>query len=350
MKNKLLRPQVFIFFIFAAVFLIASIFFYHQHIYSNVREITTITDVLNYANNADLVVFDIDSTLIVPISEDKEKNRIDWGNTNYLEAIKPHSVTATVEKYLPEIIEDVRKDCDAAPNSGIQALFTDFIENKAQWNQIELWEKFVWPQAFAEPVENETAHVIKALENKKIPVFLYTASEWDQRAIKEKELAEAGIVFKRDAIYKKTFVAQPKNNEPRGFGFENGVLYWLKNKSYVGTKIKSKGPILLKFFDAINYHPKKIVVVDDMLERIDTISSLFKKQGIKATVLWYRGIEKRIKKIDTLSAADLKVLNYYLPNGWQYPSFNTADAVAYILKKLGEKHNCASSCKALAIP
>ena len=102
----------------------------------------------------------------------------------------------------------------------------------------------------------------------------------------------------------------------------------------MGKKNASKAPILLKFFETINYQPKQIIIIDDLKDRINDLKQLFKSKSIDATVLWYRGIEKRSKPIDQLSETDLKILNHYFPEGWQYLSFDQNKAIDHIIEQL----------------
>jgi len=206
----------------------------------DIIEINDIADVLKYTKNVDLVVSDIDATLLLFISKDETSNH----KSNWL------------SNFFPALFD---KPSRFIPSS----------------------------------VEQETPYVIETLRAQGIPLLLYTARSWRVRDLTEKQLFKAGIVIDKNAVYNKQLVVQPGKYVERGFGFENGILYWIRNKKYTGQPDKSKGPLLLQFFNTINYHPKKIIFIDDTKERIDGLAQLLKKQGIEATVLWYHGAKKR---------------------------------------------------------
>lgn len=316
--------------------LAGSAVLFHTHSHADLIRIDEIRHVLNYAQNADLVVFDIDWTLITAISQDSEGNTIDWSNTHYFDAIDTNATNANLQKYTQDVIQTVKKANINVDESRVKKAFAYYLKHFIIRHGPDLWDKYIWPHATTITVEPETILAIKQLTDLHIPIVLYTSRQWEERSETERQLHQAGVKFNRITVFDKQLIMKPHPEEPRGFGFDNGILYWIKNASYKGHRDASKGPVLLKFLDAINLHPKKIVFVDDTKERIQNIASLLKSRAINSSVLWYRGIEKRIKPIKELSAADLHVLNTYLPHDWQYEyaTFDLHKACTFVIDSL----------------
>lgn len=318
----------------AIVLITASALFYHRYFCSDLIKIQSITQVLKYTPKADLVVFDIDQTLIRTISKDYLGNTIDWGNLNYVPAIIKYASNATIQKYGARIIQAVHRAGVNASDKRINKAFGSYIEQMYQ--DFNIWQ-YLSPTMIAMPVERQTISVIEQLKAQHKPILLYTAREWEEQAATENDLKHAGIIIDKNAVYSEKLVVQPKQDEQRGFGFEQGILSWIKNKTYNGSRNGGKGPILLEFLDAINVHPKNLVFVDDTKERIENLKPLLKAHGIDATVLWYRAAKKQTRPINQLSQADLHVLNSYLPRDWQYLPVDIQQAANFVIERLEGK-------------
>ncbi len=326
--------------IFLAISIIIAIttviFLYREHYHQDFIRIDAITDVLKYTKKTDLVIFDIDWTLITNLSKDEAGNVIGWSNRSYFYALDKYVIDSMLQKHGSQIRQAVRQAGVNASDTRVNETFRNYLMHVAF--PANIFHQYIAPHQISVPVENETIAVLKKLQEQQVPVLLYTSRGWHDNVRTEKELAQARIIINKDAIYNKQLVVEPQHNMERGFGFANGILYWIRNKSYTGPQDFSKGPVLLMFFDEINYHPKKIVFVDDMKERITGLKTLFKAHDIDATVLWYRGIEKQQKPIHELSKPDLQVLNSYLPKDWQNLAFDLQKTVNFIANKLTEKN------------
>ena len=328
---------------FSKIFLITSaiiavtalIFIYKGHYRQDFIRIDSISNVLKYTEKTDLVIFDIDWTLITNLSKDKAGNVIDWSDRSYFYALDKYVIDSMLQKHGLQIRQAVHQAGVNTSDTRVNKTFSDYLINVAF--PANIFHQYIAPHQISVPVENDTVSVLKKLQEQRVPVLLYTSRGWHDNVRTEKELTQARIIINKDAIYNKQLTVEPQQSMERGFGFANGILYWIRNKSYTGPQDSSKGPVLLMFLDKINYHPKKIVLVDDMKERITGLKLLLKAHGINATVLWYHGIEKRQKPIHELSKSDLQVLNSYLPKDWQHLAFDLQEAVNFIANKLTGK-------------
>lgn len=295
-------------------------------------EIESITRVLDYTKDADLVIFDIDGTLITWISRDDEGNQIDWGKKDYFGLVTKYAVDPLVHTYKDVVLKAVAQGGRRVDEARVEKALREYFERQCALPV--LWKKYIYPRSVVVLVQKEALAVIDVLKKQHIPVMLYTSRKIEDQQLTEKELAQAGFVFNSGDVYNKSFIVQPSADEHYGFAFANGILYWVKNYAFHGPQMDSKTSILVKFFDKINYHPKKLVFVDDMKVRIHDMRCVLKKAGIEASVLWYHLPEDASDQVKKLTESDLRVINFYLPRGWDKPVFDVRDAVAFITRSL----------------
>ncbi|MBN9543309.1 MAG: DUF2608 domain-containing protein [Alphaproteobacteria bacterium] len=64
-------------------------------------------------------------------------------------------------------------------------------------------------------------------------------------------------------------------------------------KGILATDLTPKGPVLIKFLKEIDYYPKAIVMFDDDLEHIKSVSDACKKLGINFMAYHYKGAKSK---------------------------------------------------------
>jgi len=326
------------------VALFASIFtgtFCNTLFSQDLIETDSITDVLQYTKDVDLIVFNISETLLTRISQDEAGNVIYWGNRTYFPVIQNYLHDLLVQQQMPHVMHAVRDAGMQADEAQIRDLVREYIEREPpfvpSWKGA-VWKKHIHLSCGVELVEKEVIDVIDTLRQQNIPLLLYTSRRYPQeKRTTERDLISVGIEIDPESVHDEIVIMQPAENERLGVAFENGILYAIKNKSYVGPHTLDKTPNLLRFFDAINYHPKKIVFVDKKRGRIENMKKTLRMYGIKATVLLCDAMGEKMRKIESLSEADLSVLDSCLPRGWDSPPFNLDAAIEYVIEALGRK-------------
>ncbi|MBN8827972.1 MAG: DUF2608 domain-containing protein [Sphingobacteriia bacterium] len=64
-------------------------------------------------------------------------------------------------------------------------------------------------------------------------------------------------------------------------------------KGILATDLTPKGPVLIKFLKEIDYYPKAIVMFDDDLEHLNSVSDACKKLGINFMAYYYKGAKSK---------------------------------------------------------
>lgn len=108
-------------------------------------------------------------------------------------------------------------------------------------------------------VEPDTSNLIEDLQKNEITVMGLTGRGWRLKECTHKQLSSVGILMNKNTISEKEYLDE-------NGGFANGFLFL--NPS---TLKPNKGAILCRFFDSINYVPKKIVFVDDNFEFLQSV-------------------------------------------------------------------------------
>lgn len=113
-----------------------------------------------------------------------------------------------------------------------------------------------------------SAEVISFLQVKNIPVIALTNRSKPILDKTIEQLTSIGIDFTKTALYKDdlnvclNYVGK----------YSNGIIFCGSN---------DKGKTLFKFFDSINYKPKKIIFIDDKLKYVESVEKSSKKLDIE---------------------------------------------------------------------
>lgn len=202
-------------------------FMYKKRASSHIFEAQSIQDIYKYItpqefNTDTLVIFDIDNTLIYP------KTLI--GSEQWFYAM--------VEKYKAE-----GKDTQEAINTILPQSF-------------ELLEYLPM-----EPIEPTTVSIIQDLKQRGIVTIALTARSLDLTYRTLDQLANMGIHFNGTGPIQCPLV----------YGKGKPALY-MEGILFCGNH--AKGEVLVHWLNQINYHPKKIIFIDDKMKNIEAVEKL----------------------------------------------------------------------------
>lgn len=219
-----------------------------------INTINKANNILNQADKNTLVIFDIDLTLTMP------------SNTILL--------PENFNKY-----KDVTKRLLRAFNK----------------DQIHILRHLILTQSPSRLVELNSSKIIKDLQKQGIKTIAMTASktgtlgnkiinfpEWRYR-----ELKKLGIDFSKSFSHN-SFFKNLKIFHKSYPGIYKGII------STSGSK-NSKGTVLQAFLNTVNYTPNHIIVIDDKMKNLISISNTLKKLNIIFTGLLYSGANKIIQ-------------------------------------------------------
>lgn len=199
-------------------------------------------EIIPYANLETLVILDIDDTLLIPT---QTLGTDIW----FLNRIKQNQAKYT---------------------SSSEA----FEKSLAEWEAI----RHITPVKL---VEAETDNIIKELQNKHITVMGLTTQGLALTTRTIQQLNSLNIDLSATA----------PSQEDHYFMNQHGVLY---RKGILFTSGTPKGMALLKFLDIINFHPKKVVFINDKATHLKDVEQSLESQNIEFIGLRYSYSDKRV--------------------------------------------------------
>ncbi|NGX52802.1 MAG: hypothetical protein KR126chlam5_01107 [Candidatus Anoxychlamydiales bacterium] len=215
--------------------------FSFSSLFSQILEVKNIKEITTYLNKYELLLFDLDNTIMEPIQE--------LGSDQWF--------FHQMKKY---------------ENSGLdknQALEKTLID----WHEIQAITK-------VKLVEKDIKNILENLQMKNTLVMGLTTRDSDFSLAAIKQLDSLKIDFSKTAPKKETFY------------FENGVLY---KKGILFAKGIEKGRVLDQFLKKINFKPKSVVFIDDKLNHLDDVEKFCKKSKIKFLGLRYGHLDEKVK-------------------------------------------------------
>ena len=293
---------------------------------AQVYESYDIADVLKYANKDSLVVFDIDQTLLDFFLKNKAGDALCLDGAAYRLDVA-FVIQNAVEKYFDKVWEQVYKaGVEKEKKNEVLKLFEKYLEKPIDQllHKVPI-DKYLVIKA----AEDKTLEVIDQLQQDGIKTMAFTARSWKNIKGTEGHLSEAGIDMIKNTVYEKEIVVEPENKD-NGFGFRDGVLSVIDNKD---AKDKDKGPVLVKFFDAISFIPKKVVFIDDTKKHVDSVAKELQSRNIPNVALWYKFLKKSESK-SSLTQEDLRLHEIFWGKDWYRFDVNVDDVVKYILDNL----------------
>ena len=219
-----------------------------------------------------------------------------------------------IDEILPQIestntlilfdMDDTLTDSTISLGSGawrkyIRQKIADYeTEHGNPWGGIDLHDQltlYVARKVAVQPVETQLPQVIADLQNKGIPVFVFTArgkNKWYStdvegiNSLTEQQLTTAGFNFGLTVV-------PPELQAMNTSYFGNGVIY---------TSPVKKGAFFQELLAQTNYCPSKLVFVDDKIDQVVSMDEAAKALGIPFVGFWYTRAETEHKNFDPIVA------------------------------------------------
>lgn len=217
--------------------------------HSSIHEISSIADIDPFLKTSDLVVFDIDNTLL------EAKNS--YCHVNVFYDLLDEGVARGVSEL--EIMEKI-----SSP-----------------------WEK-LQKNCAVKPVEALIPHFIWELQKTK-KVMALTSRSGDIADETIAQLKAIGVDFSLSA---------PKKNDIEHFGkdllYKDGVIF-------TSEKV-SKGPSLKAYLARCGFSPKHVLFVDDRFNNLVSVDEVLKRDGVKIDAFFYPRVQRTLPYWDKVSA------------------------------------------------
>jgi hypothetical protein len=201
----------------------------------------------------------------------------------------------------------------------------------------EYW-KNARPHITIVPVEQDTAQTIHRLQEQNIPTMAFTAKGRKAGDFITQSLQSIDISFSKEPFSNVTLSKESTESE-KGFLFQNGILFILREKPAPLAKIDGKGKPLVTFLKALKTKPEKVLFVDNREDLVRDVMNECYREKIPVIGMWYRKCEGMQyppaapqKEYTPLCSEDWRILDY------------TADQIkAYLIKKRDEPVGTPSS-------
>jgi len=207
-------------------------------------ELPQIQKTLNYVQKDDLVIFDIDNTLVEPVQL--------LGSDQWF--------YATLEKYKS-------LKCEQA----LEKVLSEYFSIQHASN--------------VKTVEDTTQNVIETLQKQNTYVIGLTTRHIDMLYCTFKQFRQLNIDLTKTSICSDVLF----------FNVNDGVLY---KKGILFCSNAHKGTALFSFLDKINYTPKRVVFINDKRTHLEQIENCCKNKNIPFLGLRYGYLDEKIKKMN----------------------------------------------------
>ena len=248
-------------------------YFMHEKTEQSAQQIVEtshIADVLKFAKQGDLVIFDFDDTLVEPVYEFVSNK---WFGAK---------VAKLQEKGIKreEAMVRVKKIVRLLPGYEIPV----------------------------KTVEPSTLDVLRKLRQKKLDLMVLTARPFKDIKGTLKQAVSVGISFSDYTIYDKDI----------DFGDEAGFSKGI----FCSGRIK-KGVALGLFLDKIGYVPKRVIFVDDQERNIRRVKRELQKRKIPGVLILYKGASKKYEEFD-FKRADEQLRQEFIKRGFDMSIYKQA--------------------------
>lgn len=151
------------------------------------------------------------------------------------------------------------------------------------------------------PVESNTIGVVRRLQKSGISILGLISRNIEMAYPTHQKLHSVDIHLERNQIYKSDLEIEG----PYAAKYIEGILF-------AGMKY-DKGTILFRFLDQIGYRPKKIVAVDDTMNKLIAFEKAAESRGIPFLGLHYTHLLDRLKPVDgCIAAKQFELINRVL--------------------------------------
>lgn len=220
------------------------IFLFCSFLFAEVIDIKTLSEVSDDINQYELIIFDIDNTIVEPLQL--------FGSDEWF--------YYTLSKYQKEGF-DYKKALD-------KTLF--------DWYEIQSVTKVKF-------VEDKMKVFIQNLQDKKIKLIGLTTRGSDLAFSSIKQLDSLNVDLSQTSPYNQKLF------------FENGIIY---KKGILFADGKNKGEVLNCFFKKVGFFPKSIVFFDDKLKHVLEVENFCKSNNIKFMGYRYGFLDEKVKNFN----------------------------------------------------
>lgn len=142
-------------------------------------------------------------------------------------------------------------------------------------------QKTLW----LDPVQEETPKLIQFLQDVGIATMALTSRSLP---IKERTLVQLdriNIDFTRCSPFEKDIDLSRTNEKHLQAIYQKGVLFSAEN---------DKGELLIHFFNTVNYHPQKVIFIDDKLKYVEQLERAMKTADIPYIGIRYSKLDEKV--------------------------------------------------------
>lgn len=217
---------------------------------AEVREIKQITEVEPAIDDQTLVVFDIDNTLLEPLTT--------LGSDQWFD-------------YLVDQGKKVRRQS----------------EDKAIADAVVVWNR-VQEDVQVRPVETETPALIKRLQARGVRIVALTARASGAAAVTERQLRSIGVDLSKNPLPRPA--VRPKQKQDTSQPWVGAILFLGENQS--------KGEALTGVVRSLPQPPSKVVFVDDKARHTQSVDQAMAKLKIPVVAFRYGASDARVAAFD----------------------------------------------------
>ncbi|BDC34207.1 hypothetical protein Noda2021_01650 [Candidatus Dependentiae bacterium Noda2021] len=212
---------------------------------ATLHHIYTIKEVIEHINECKtLVVFDIDNTLLHP--------KTDLGSDQWFTHLVHHHVS---------------KGCD--------------IEKAI--NQVLPVYRHVNHHIDLIPTEPDLADTVAIIKEKSDMVMCLTARSMPLAEVTHAQLQKNNLHFHVPYV----ITHQPQLKHP-----------WLHLHGVVYGGNNNKGEVLFAFLESVQYHPERVIIIDDKEKNLQAIKTACEQRSIECIALRYAGCDARVSEFD----------------------------------------------------
>lgn len=222
------------------------VLFSFTSLFSQILEIKNIKEIKKHLNKYELIIFDLDNTIMEPI---QQLGSDQW----FYHQMKKHEM------------------CGLDKSKALDATLKD-------WYEIQAITKVKF-------VEKDIKNILENLQKKNFIVMGLTTRGYSFSLAAIKQLDSLKVDLSKTAPIKENLY------------FENGVLY---KKGILFAKGMDKGRVLDQFLKKINFIPKSVVFIDDKVKHLNEVDKFCENLKIKFLGLRYGYLDEKIKNFQVL--------------------------------------------------
>jgi hypothetical protein len=223
------------------LFILATIF--PALSFAEIREVTSMQEALAVVQKGDIVIFDIDNTLLEPIQ------------------------TLGSDQWFGSLVASYKKSGLSDDESTNRAI--------ADWSEVQKVMAVL-------PVEATTPLFVKQLQRRGIMTLALTARPADLKRTSVHQLLSAGIEFRNHGY---------RYSDQKDILLYRGILFTGPHEN--------KGIVLSQFFKSKGIHPSRLIFIDDKLGNVKNMDAVFTASGIPNINFRYGAADLWVSQFDT---------------------------------------------------